>query len=475
MKNLLLIGGAVILVLTGILTPPAAPATAQTDDFLDQLAEDTWNYLLWAQDGYGHHLPWSWRSDQPPYNTVGNGDYANPTEIGLLMLCYLGAYEMRQPWSPDWPTTEAAISATLDQLEAWQNDANSYQNSVFYQGYHINNNPPTVGPSAYDHIVPSIDNAFLAASLLVLRQAATHSPYLIQKVNGVLDDMNFLLWYDRETHLFYWGGSDDSQDGGWADYWSNENRIINVVAYALGQLGREEYLLSLDALTANPSPPYAGITVEKVNWDGSYFTYTTPAMFLREMGTPYGTGTINPATQAQIAYATNEGYTAWGLSDCFGIRFEGYMLQGAPPSALGGFVEQRPGLVTPHTAALALMTGYRDEAITTLQFMKDTFKNIPGEPDFYHPVYGFRDSVMADPFLPNGDSNPDYGVPGYRFSMLGQGWIFLSIANDRTGFLWDYFYWNDGVRRAHQGMFGIQESGCYPVEGSPGMVICGSD
>lgn len=53
------------------------------------------------------------------------------------------------------------------------------------------------------------------------------------------------------------------QGGTLADYYSNENRIINFVARALGHLSAEEFRLSLAALDS-PSGTYNGITVEKM-------------------------------------------------------------------------------------------------------------------------------------------------------------------------------------------------------------------
>ena len=81
--------------------------------FLDQLLQDTWTYLSsdWATS---NHLPWSWRSDCPNLST--GGAYANTTEIGLLALTYLSAFELNRTWSPAWSTVETELNAILDQL-----------------------------------------------------------------------------------------------------------------------------------------------------------------------------------------------------------------------------------------------------------------------------------------------------------------------------------------------------------------------
>ena len=429
----------------GIGTDEAIPYDGLYDSILEAIAQDTWNYLSsdWATD---NHLPWSWRSE-----TLSGGDYANPAEIGLYALCWLAAYDLQRPWSPTWTQTEAEVTAILDQLRAWQtgsqseqpNGPNAYQNSVFYQWYWISWTPPVVGAGSGDHFVPSVDNAWLAASLITIREyaEANSHPVLAQKADDLLTDMDFTLWYHSDTHHFSWGATENPQGGTQADYYSNENRIINFIARTLGQLSADEFRLSLEALEQPPGI-YDGIIVEKVAWDGSYFTYATPALFIREMDTSYGTDITLPATQAQISYAQDQGYDAWGLSDCFDVGDDGYVQQGAPPVAMLGSPETRPGLVTPHASTLALITPLYSEAIANLQTISVTFSCA------YDPLHGFRDSVMTNP------TSEDYGQCSNRFSALAQEWIFLAIANYENGFIWDYFYRDGGVIIAHVDMFG---------------------
>lgn len=425
------------------------PATTETsagvekDEFLAELARDTWAYLGsdWARS---NHMPWSWRSE-----TMSGGDYANTAEIGFLALSWLAAHDRAESWSPPWEQTESEVIAILDQLRAWQtgsqpeqpNGPNAYANSVFYQWYWINQSPPVVSGNPNDHLVPSIDNAWLAASLIVIREYALTNdhPALRQKADDILQDMDFMLWYDANTHLFTWGAVEDPQGGAVADHYSNENRMINFVARALGQMTPEEYEASLDAL-ARPVGTYGDITVAAMAWDGSYFTYSTPALFIREMDQAYGMDTILPATRAQIAYAQDEGYEAWGLSDCYDVKDGGYVQQGALPANLIP-PETRPGLVTPHAGALALITPLSAEAITNLQAIADSYDCS------YDDLYGFRDSIMVNP------AQPDYEQCSGRFSALAQEWIFLALVNHNDGFIWRYFYNNSGVRQAHSEMF----------------------
>lgn len=423
--------------------PTASVPSTQEDIFLDQLASRTWAYLH-SDATTANHMPSSWY-----VSTESVGNYANTAEIGFYALAWVAAYDLKRSWSPDWQTTEAEVNATLDQLRLWQTDGtNTYaqnEKNVFYQWYWIANSPPTVGGNADpDHIVPSIDNAWLAASLITIREYAEANghPAMAQKANAILADMDFALWYHADTHRFSWGAVENPQGGMQADYYSNENRIINFVTRALGQLTQEEFHLSLglDALN-KPSGTYNGITVDRMAWDGSYFTYAGPALFIREMDTPYGQDTITPALQAQIQYAADQGYAAWGLSDSYDTTGN-YVQQGAPPVPVGmtAPIETVSGLVTPHASSMGLITPLAARSIANLQNIKTTF------PTCFDANYGFRDSVIAR-------SGTDYGTCSDRFTSLAQEWLFLSIVNHDSGFIWKYFYRDENVVSAHAEMY----------------------
>lgn len=438
----------ILMVLAGSAGTGAAEAHG---DFLDDLARVTWAYLSAPWSSH-NHLPGSWRLS----GVQDQGDYANPAEIGLYALSWLAAYDMGQPWSPTWAQAEAEAGAVVDQLRAWQtgsqafmpNGDNAYKHSVFYQWYWIGWTPPVVGApmpaESKNKLVPSIDNAWLAASLMTIQAYAQTNGHaaLAQKAEAVLADMNFDLWFHPDRALYTWGGIEDPQDeqNHWfADTYSDENRIINFVARALGQLSCDEFQSSLKAMTQTPGT-YDGISVERVNWDGSYFTYTAPALFIREGQTAYGANTTAPATLAQIRYGQNQGYGAWGFSDCYDVGMGGYVQAGAPPSRVTEN-EQHPGLVAPFAAALALNTPSAGVAAGELESLSTQYTCA------FDAGYGFRDSVMTNP------ADPAYATCSDRFSALGQEWVFLSLADYRTGFIWKYFYRYPGVERTHREMF----------------------
>ncbi len=425
-------------------SPSPSSTAIQTSPFLDELTKDTWAYLS-SDEATSNNLPWSWYS-----NTLAGGDFANTAEIGLYALSWLAAYDQQAAWSPSWNETEMEVTAVIDQLRAWQtgsqasqpHGANAYQNKVFYQWYWISWNPPVVSGNNADHLVPSIDNAWLAVSLITIREyaAANGHDEMAVKADDILSDMDFRLWYDTDTSLFSWGDVENPQGAFVADNYSNENRLINFTARALGQLTAEEFEASLDALS-QPTGSYTDTTVEKMAYDGSYFTYTSPALFIRESETEYGDKTINPATAAQIGYANDQGYDVWGLSDSYDVGDNGYVQQGALPTVALGSPETRPGLVTAHASALALNSSFATEAEANLQTISGSYSCA------YDATFGFRDAVMANP------AAADYEQCSNRFTALAQEWIFLSLINQQSGFVWNYFYRDGGVRVAHQEMF----------------------
>ncbi|MBL8162986.1 MAG: hypothetical protein JNJ61_13445 [Anaerolineae bacterium] len=421
--------------------------TPAQDAFLDAVAQRTWTEI---KTSALQHLPRSWRIRTGA--AISGGDYVNPTEIGLYLLSYLGAYELRKPWSPTRPQLEAELNAVLTQLRTWQTSSDSYLNTVFYQVYLLWITPPAAGGSDYERIVPSIDNAFLAASLLTVREWADFngSQGIRDTAAAILADMDFMLWYNNTTNQFQLGDTNQPMGGGPADLYSNENRLINVVARALGQMSTQEFRDSLAAL-GKPSGSYSGITVPIVNWFGSYFTYAAPGLFLRETETDYRQ-TINAATNAQIAYAQNEGYTAWGFSDAYdvGSSMSSYVRSGALPAAMPippNDIEIRDGLVTPHASALALNSDLAPAAVSNLQYLA-------AFPQLYSPLYGYKDSFAANPA-----DSLTYRTTAAGWSALAQQYILLAIAEQKTGFIWRYFYRNPEVQRAHQEMH-LDMAGC---------------
>ena len=418
---------------------------------LHVISENIYNYFkTFNVNG----LPYNWYDS----SNETKGAYANPAEIGFYMLSHIIAYEMRQEWSPSLSDVVSKLGETIDLLASWQNGTqasqpngpNSYDGKVFFQWYWVEWNPPVVGDAnGTNQVVPSIDNAWLAASLVVIKEFAESNgeTELAAKADNILKNMDFSLWYNSSTKRFFWGTQNNPQGGGEQDYYSNENRIVNFMArwsdieYNRGKFSKEDFQQSLGSLIGSPGT-YDGITVEKVNWDGSYFTYLSPALFIKEMDTSYGTDTIDKVTEAQMAYAKDRGYPAWGISDCADLEDRGYAERGAPPRASGDPLQNKDdGLITPHASALGLITGYTGMAETNLLALKNSY------PSVYDDRYGFRDSINLD------SESPDYLKTSYKTLTLDQAWTFIAIGDHLNSTLWKYFYQNESVQNVFGEMY----------------------
>src|SRR5690606_26986287 len=107
-----------------------------------------------------------------------------------------------------------------------------------------------------------------------------------------------------------------------------------------------------------------------------------PGLFIHEYETIYWEQSVAPAITAQIRYASNQDYSAWGLSDCFDIDDGGYLQQGSFPAASPNIIETRRGLISAHASALALPTSFRNEASKNLQELVSSY------PSSYDEQYG---------------------------------------------------------------------------------------
>jgi hypothetical protein len=109
----------------------------------------------------------------------------------------------------------------------------------------------------------------------------------------------------------------------------------------------------------------------------------------------------------QRRYALEElGYPVWGLSPSLSPRGDGYREYGVPVLGARGY---RPGAVTPHAAALALLVT-PEAALTNLRRMTELY-DVYGE-------YGLYDSV-----------DPASGRVARTYLTLDQSMLFLAAAN----------------------------------------------
>ncbi|HEX2133163.1 MAG TPA: glucoamylase family protein [Actinophytocola sp.] len=246
--------GAAVLALAMVV--PLAPASAAPARF--SLAEDTWRSFV-AMTVPETGLPAdNIGGDLDPASRSG---YTSPTNVGSYLWSAVVAEELGVIGRRELVTR---TRRTLDSVARLERHADSGQ---FYNWY----DPATleklrVWPEDGSTVYPflsSVDNAWMAAALMVVRNAV---PEVRRQAQALLDPMNFAFYYDPEARgpdvpagLMRGGFWDEeppgcstvgNHPGIGADVWytchtygsfASETRMISYVAIALGQVPPAHY------------------------------------------------------------------------------------------------------------------------------------------------------------------------------------------------------------------------------------------
>lgn len=403
--------------------------------FKNRLFSDTWNYLRHSSPNYLPEALWL-----PEIKTATG--CSRIEDIGLYLVARLGAFDF---WDLDWAATKDSVLAVLKLLDAWQSNNNdSYQNKLFYACY----SSQAEASSAVSDSVPSLGNAYLAASLLTLRgflQQFRPIDYetLLGYCNRILQRMDFTLWYEAENRLFFKGTKNNPAGGEYWQYLSDEGRLLPFIARVLAFEFGSENFTDLDfsncfkAYTQFPAE-YDGITIDKVNSVGSLAAYFKPGLFIQEHLLTFN-NIRKQALETQASFALNKKYPVTGISDyltydifedCIGILKKA----GSPPY---GDPDRRgdSSQVVPHASALALLLMSEDTThiwnnLYAIQFLF---------PHMYLENYGFREYVDL--------ANESISELVNTHSQL---LIFLSLLNLKNSFVWNNFYFNPSVQKVHE-------------------------
>src|SRR6185436_2922807 len=118
------------------------------------------------------------------------GDYTNVTNIGLMMVDIVGAYELGLI---DDPSARQRLTRLLDTLETLETD-----DGFFFNYY------DTTSLERTSHFVSFVDSAWLVAGLIVVRQTF---PELAPRATALIDRIDFGFFYDarlgRMSHGFW--------------------------------------------------------------------------------------------------------------------------------------------------------------------------------------------------------------------------------------------------------------------------------
>lgn len=332
-------------------------------DNLRRWARDTWRSLVALTDPAtglpADHLDAS-------LAPASRSRYTSPTNIGGLLWCTVGARELGLIDKREAVERCRAVLATLSRVRRhepsgmyanWYDEANGERLDVLPDG------------GVVDQFLSSVDNGWLAAGLLVVRNAVLE---LAGEASRLLEGMDFGFFHDPAADRL-WGGQwwlgehETRPTGHHYGHLMSEPRIASYLGIAFGHIPPQHYLT-----LPRERREYRGLPVIPT-WGGSMFEALMPALLVPEAAwapDSFGRSHAN-SVAAQRLFGTDEtGFGHWGFSPS-STPDGGYSEWGVEPIALApqGYpcdVERTPyavgqqrgwgdGVVTPHATALALM------------------------------------------------------------------------------------------------------------------------
>lgn len=344
------------------------------------------------------------------------GDYTNVTNIGVYLLCVVGARELDFLTRDEAVDRLARILGTLERLET-------------HDGFFFNYYDTTSGERT-SHFVSFVDSAWLTAGLMAVRQAFAE---LAPRCGAIIDRQDYRFFYDEVEELMNHGYY--ANLGVRAEYHYGalytEARAGSLIAIGKGDVPEEHWFRMFRTFPESwgwQSMKPRGRAPKRVrghefsggfyewkgeryvpSWGGSLFEALMPTICVdEERIAPRSLGR-NDRVHALLhrRYATEElGLPVWGMSPCSVPDTDSYGEYGAWVLGSYGY---KVGAVTPHVVGLAAPF-MPAEAAACLREMARRYP-IYGE-------YGFYDSV-----------NPSTGRVAYKYLALDQSMLFLGLAN----------------------------------------------
>jgi len=345
---------------------------------------------------------------------ITQSGYTSITDIGLQLASISGAYSTGMIPEDEAERMVEKIISTLNIMEAYQCSFGDYNECRYYFNYYDLNTL-----TSNKKFISSIDNAWLAAGLITARETF---PELAEKINPIVEKMDFGLFYNSRRNLFRIGFFYNPKTDTLIDLSSiynrtlyeimnSETRMITYIAVGKGDISEKETLEHLQKLYKKPVE-YNGIKVSPSS-GGSAFEHGMPSLFVDETNlSPLGFGiNLKKAFYIQILQAKELNYPIWGESPSTDEKY-GYDVFGSP-SGLKPYPSR--GIVTPHASFLALQV--------LPQEAKKNLSNITLlYPDAFTEEAGFADAINI---------NNDEAITKYL--ALDQGMSFIAALNFTSG------------------------------------------
>jgi hypothetical protein len=471
---------------------PTTPAGATESDTarLHRYAEATWASFVAMTDE---------QSGLPADRLEADGTRSvqtSTTNIGAYLWSAVAAERLGIIGRDELVSRLGTTMRTLEGMETFEGTGQFYNWYDHRTGVKLTYWPPDPTDAGFHPILSSVDNAWLATGLRIVRNAV---PELAGRAGAVYDAMDFGFYYvpERNRILFHYRPDDPAASPCCYDTVVSESRIADYIGIAKGELPRKTYYgrwrsfpdtcdwswqetrpvgftRMYDGVAVYDGGYPYGSTVITPSWGGSMFEALMPALFVPEERWGAGSWRQNhPLTvDAQIDHGLDvAGYGAWGFSPANrpegGYSGYGVDAAGMDPNGMAsnndttlvdhGFtgcpgrdpVPDPPataytnGVVTPHAVFLALR--YRPQQAL------ENLANIEAMPGVYDDTWGFRDSV-----------NVDSGLPSEAYLSLDQGMIMAALGNALGGDVLRRAFATDDFERAVRPVLGVEEFGVAP-------------
>ncbi len=431
------------------------PSTLPSDDraFLERVAADTWRGLAALSDRESGLPVDHVRLAAPPADegiaprdgvvsgadtTIGAdvGDYTSISNVGLHLAAVVAAHEIGLVSDAD---AVAAVSRVLDTLDGLET-----HDGFFFNYY------DTTSRERSSNFLSFVDTSWLTAGLILVR---TSFPALAARCSRLVERMHYGFFYDARRHQVSHGYYVHRRARSRYDYGVlyTEARLGVLLGIGKGEIPEDAWfdmVRTYPADCAGQTATPRGVRRQKVrghtvvsgyyewggvrfvpSWGGSMFEALMPALVLDEQRVAPRSLGANDVAHAlvQRRFATETlGYPVWGMSPSAIPASDGYGEYGVPVLGTRGY---RPGAVTPHASALALLVD-SDAATANLRALASRFP-IYGE-------YGFYDAV-----------DPRTGVVARAYLALDQALFFLAVADHlKPHCLQDLFAADPILRRA---------------------------
>jgi cyclic beta-1,2-glucan synthetase len=261
------------------------------------------------------------------------------------------------------------------------------------------------------NLVSALESGATAAAELL-----TNYREIGQKMDRLVNEMDFGFLYDRQRHIFRIGYNVDAEklDPNYYDLLASEARAASLLAIAKGDVPQRHWL--------HLGRPLTEVNGRRslISWSGTMFEYLMPALWTHHHPHTLLESSLHAAVDRQIAYVKDKDNVPWGISESGYYRFDAnlnYQYRAFGVSGLGFKRGLEDDLViSPYASLLALPL--RPQAV--LENMQLLHRlGMMGDYGFYEAI----DYTVARLGL-----NQKYAIVR-SYMVHHQGMILLALAN----------------------------------------------